>query len=526
MPQAARTSAPDAKPSSGARAFSPGFWLKLFVVVQLMLLAVEFTPEMSTNGDDAKYFLLGRSLANGNGYRDLYDPQNHVHTQYPPLFPALLGTLDLVSHSPLLPKIAVGLLSAGILLLLFGYFSPSGGTITVPLLLTVALSTSVASHATLLMSEIPYLFATLGALVLYQKLKDCNTTNFLFWLTACAAAAPPFIRTVGIAFLAAWVVTAILDKRYRLALATAALFVAGMVLIRLATEWNSPYVDQLIRKNQYDPELGLITAGEMAGRIGQNVSIYLFSVLPAAILGTGAPPRGAAGVALGLFLALPATVGLAVNFRRPTRILSLYVCCYCVIISLWQTEWAGVRFVVPIVPFVLFFFLSGLAFLLRYAGERQSLKPGLAGPLLRSARFQRGTVVAAAAALAILNFSGHCSSIGMNAGLSNDWKNFYSCADWVRLNTPATAVVASRKPELFFLRAERKGFVYPFSHDVEKVIAGLKQGGARYCILDNFFWTNTTMRYLFPAIASHPELFRVVYSLRTPDTYVLEFTGR
>jgi hypothetical protein len=68
--------------------------------------------------------------------------------------------------------------------------------------------------------------------------------------------------------------------------------------------------------------------------------------------------------------------------------------------------------------------------------------------------------------------------------------------------------------------------VYPFSHDVEKVIDGLTKGGASYCILDNFAWTNTSARYLFPAIKSHPERFRVVYSLRNPETYILEFRAR
>ena len=116
--------------------------------------------------------------------------------------------------------------------------------------------------------------------------------------------------------------------------------------------------------------------------------------------------------------------------------------------------------------------------------------------------------------------------IKKNSQISGDWKNFYSCADWVRLNTPPHAIVANRKPELFYLRSLRKGFVYPFSHDVEKVITGLKQGGARYCIFDDFSWTSTTIRYLYPAIMSHPEMFRVVYSLRSPDTYVLEFVPK
>ena len=65
--------------------------------------------------------------------------------------------------------------------------------------------------------------------------------------------------------------------------------------------------------------------------------------------------------------------------------------------------------------------------------------------------------------------------------------------------------------------------MYPFSHDVEKVIDGIRKGGAKYVVLDNFFWTATSARYLYPAIMSHPERFKIVYSLRNPDTFILEF---
>ncbi|MGA2505987.1 MAG: hypothetical protein ABSF80_00740, partial [Chitinispirillaceae bacterium] len=40
-------------------AFSPEFWVKIFVVIQLIFLAAEFSPDISTNGDDAKYYIIG-----------------------------------------------------------------------------------------------------------------------------------------------------------------------------------------------------------------------------------------------------------------------------------------------------------------------------------------------------------------------------------------------------------------------------------------------------------------------------------
>lgn len=499
---------------------SPQFWLKIFIVVQLTLLAVEFSPDLSTNGDDAHYYLLGKSLMCGNGYRDLYDPANPVQTQFPPLFPALLGLADNFSHSPLFPKIIVGFLSAGILLLLFYYLRPMAGGVFLPLLLIVSLSSSLASHATLLMSEIPYLFATLAALLLYETLKKRGGTGTLFWITAVVAVTPAFIRTAGISFSAAWIIAAILDKRYKLAAAGVLLFAAAMILLRFATEWNSPYIDQLFRRNQYDPDLGFATVGELFYRIGSNLKLYLFEIIPQTLLG---PALGRNGSMAAFFsLLVPALIGWIRNFKASTRIVSWYLLFYAIIICLWQTQWSGTRFIIPIIPFLLFCILSGLEFIVHRLFRQQG-KPER--PSTRG-RVTAGVIWIAALVFCLFNLADHIRLIESTDGMTNDWKNFYSCADWVRLNTQNDATVVTRKPELFYLRSERKGFVYPFSHNVEKIIEAFKKGNVRYCVLDNFFWTNTSVRYLFPAIMSHPEMFHVVYSLRNPDTYVLEFMAQ
>jgi hypothetical protein len=491
----------------------PGFWVRVLVVTQLLFLAAEFSPDLSTNGDDARYYLLGKSLLAGNGYRDLYDPANAIHTQYPPLFPALLGIADAVTHSPLLPKLLIGLLSAGILLLLWRYTRQRFAVIALALALFTALSSSIAGHATLLMSEIPFLFATLAALMLYECSRKIPGMGVLFWAATLVSLCPVFIRSAGLAFSAAWVLCALFDKRYKLAAAHGLLFIGITLLLRLSTEWDSPYVDQLFRKNQYDPELGFVTAAEMAARIGQNVRLYLFSITPHAVLGIPLSKNSALTASIAILI--PAAIGWIRNFMLPTRFISIYLLLYAGTIGMWQVQWSSVRFLIPVLPFIALFLFLGVQTIVEFFARRCNI----ALPPQRLA----GIAIAVALLLSIANVTEHLRQIKTGSSLTQDWKNFYSCADWIRLNTPSDAIVVNRKPELFYLRAQRKGFVYPFSHDVEKVVAGLEQGGARYCVLDNFSWTNTSARYLFPAIMSHPERFKVVYSLRNPDTYILEF---
>jgi hypothetical protein len=499
-----------------AAAASPRFWLRIFVVFQLLLLAAEFSPEISTNGDDAKYYLLGKSLVAGNGYRDVFDPQMSVHTQYPPLYPVFLGLLGAATNTPLVPKIGVGILAAGILLLLF-YCLRRGATasLTLPLVLIVAFSFSLASHATLLLSEIPYLFATLAAFALLELYRQRGGTGLVFWAAAGAAVMPAFIRTVGIAFVAAWVVTNIVDRNYRQAAAHLLVFAVAMLLLRLSTGWHSPYLTHLFLRNSYDPELGFVTVPEMISRISENVSLYLSLAIPDAMLHFR--PGKIPGMILCCALTIPAATGWIRNFWLPTRFLSYYCLFYGAILSLWQTQFSGERFLVPVVPFIALFFLMGLDFICFKIVRRARV------PL---SRLKSIIIWGAALCIVIPNVNSHRVMIQQNSGMTKDWKNFYSCADWIRCNTPPDAIVASRKPELFYLRSLRRGFVYPLSHDVEKVIAGLKQGNARYCVLDNFSWSNTTVRYLYPAVMSHPEMFRVVYSLRNPDTDILEFTPK
>jgi hypothetical protein len=104
--------------------------------------------------------------------------------------------------------------------------------------------------------------------------------------------------------------------------------------------------------------------------------------------------------------------------------------------------------------------------------------------------------------------------------LGPDWNNFYSCADWIRLNAPSDAVVMSRKAELFYVRSQHAGIIYPYSHDVNRIMNVIDSTKVQYIVFDNFFWTRTTREYLYPVLQTFRNRFQMVYALDNPPTAI------
>ena len=54
--------------------FPSSFWIKVAIIIQFILLAWQFYPSPSTNGDNAKYYILGTALSELKGYRQIHLP--------------------------------------------------------------------------------------------------------------------------------------------------------------------------------------------------------------------------------------------------------------------------------------------------------------------------------------------------------------------------------------------------------------------------------------------------------------------
>jgi hypothetical protein len=507
---------------------SQNFWLRLIIIGQMALLGFQLSPDISTNGDDAVYYILGKSLATGQGYRNIHIVNSPVATQYPVVFPAFLSLTHFCTDKPLLAKILVMCMGCLVTLSAFFLFRGALPRGAIPLSFLIGTSAVLNQHSIELLSEIPYILLSLLSLLLLEKSQKYPERKWLFWLTIIVSIMPMNCRSIGIAFSGAFLLANLLNKKYKYVMAHLVLVVLAAVLFKMLTSWDNPYLLQLLQRNSYDPEQGFATFPEMLTRITSNITQYTTEIIPRASMPYVANHYPALGALLGVLMVLVAFLGCIRNFFLPSRFLSIYAFFYCGILSMWQVQWSSGRFLSGILPVLFYLFFIGIAFLASLAKRDKSQNLSLRMKTIRIPSFPPLPKIAAmlfwiiAISFSFDNTGFQLRNAGLRKQSSRDWGNFNKCADWIRLNTPEKAIVVSRKPELVYLRSHRQGMLYTFSHDKEKVIADIKNKHASYILFDGFFWTGTTPKYLYPALVSHPEMYRMVYALRNPDTFVLE----
>jgi len=101
--------------------------------------------------------------------------------------------------------------------------------------------------------------------------------------------------------------------------------------------------------------------------------------------------------------------------------------------------------------------------------------------------------------------------------------SFYEAARWAAENTEPGAVIANRKPSLFFWFSRRQGDLYRYSTEPQLVLQGLEEMGADYVVVDQV--SGTTFRYLVPAIQEYRDRFQLVYESGDPPTLIFRYTG-
>jgi hypothetical protein len=102
------------------------------------------------------------------------------------------------------------------------------------------------------------------------------------------------------------------------------------------------------------------------------------------------------------------------------------------------------------------------------------------------------------------------------------WLNYFEVARWVDENTPADTIVACRKPNMFYLYANRRTVSYAFTPDAAELIADLERKQVDYVVAENLGFSSTR-RYLLPAIEQEAERFSVVYKREDPDAWLFKF---
>ncbi len=479
-----------------------------------------FDSKIDLNGDNANYYVLGKSIHQGEGYVNINSVFKSPNNHFPPGYPAIISVIFIFSESIIAVKIANGLFLLASIILSFIIIREITNRdlvawLSLPFLI---LNVHLLKYGTMMMTEISFLFFSLLSFLYFlradsaegKKMMFSYILAFLFFIVAF------YIRTLGIAILAAY--SLVLLFRWREKWKVMIAFIAGFVVcyfpwwLRAKNLGGSSYLKQLVMINPYRPELGEVGLGNLITRIGSNAGRYLSREIPEVLFPFKTfSYKESAGVGewiTGIIIASIIVLGI-VHLKKYRKLIVGYMAATFAVLLIWPDVWVGIRFVLPTLPFLLLFFLLGI----EYAIE-----------MIKKSLRWKNKLLLMVVLLLLFPFYGEINNMHHNA--NNDyvgkWKNYFSLGKSLKRSGMSDVVVSCRKPSLFYLYSGTFTTRYKYTLDDQELLKDLEKRKVDFVVVEQLGYSST-YRYLVPAIKKNQDRFNLVSVIENPETYLLEF---
>ena len=501
-------------------------------LLTLFLGVWTFDAKLSLSGDNTEFITLARSMAAGEGLVHINSPDPQPATKYPFAFPLLLAPFEWLFPGDWVPmKVWVLVLFAAGMAVLYQLVKEKAGAL--PALATVVLSLAAGKsylthgpdgivygplllhYSHQVMSEAPYLTFSLLALWLVERGIAREGIKGNGWLIGgffCALWAY-YIRTAGITLVAAIIVYLLLRRDFRRGLVfAAAAFICWLpwTLRNRAVGGGGVYIKQLFMVNPYHPERGLLDLGGFVERFFGQLGLYLTRELPNTLVPyfTEAETLFHPASLLLIGLAVAATV-LCIK-RGDHQLLLIYAAFFVGVVLLWP--WPGDRFLVPIVP-VLVFLQVWVVLQLRDALVARGGGAGDAGKYLVWVLLLIYVLPLPGGAKRLADYS--------QADYPPQWSRYYQAGQWLKANSPEDAVVLCRKGYWMYIISGRRCVGFPFAAP-DEVLAHMERENVDYVVLESLGFPQT-VQHLVPAVNEYRDRFEALWQDQTVPTYVLRF---
>lgn len=525
---------------------------------------------VSLGGDNADYFVLAKSLATGQGFCDVSNISAPPHNHFPPGYPFLMAGMMKLGITEITTLTWMnGLFLWAALMLLFVVFKRWSGSreLAAVAVLVCMMNAHLLGYSTIMMSEVPFLLCMAVTLFAYGSVLDAGPgRRRIAWVALLIASSilMLYIRTAGLAVVGALGAHLLLTKRIKLAF----LFVGVVLLsqvpwqLRSRALGGSSYVRQLLSVNPYRPEKGTMQPSDWTHRVLSNAQRYFFREVPGALMPwTGKPSAFKIQRTKEWPLAASIVVAVCAGAWATGRyrwLVLLLLALNMSMLLLWPQVWVGPRFILPLIPLLMFLALLGL-----YAGAVWCVR-----------RFRLPKAVAwvpvVPVVFVLMSFSNSCvllegrdydqkklnelskerivrvdprakrvyapcvrslAADRMNA-YPERFEEYIRIAKWASEHTPrdTTTVVCCRKPALFYLFSGRYVTGFAKTADPGEMAADLEQRRVSYVVFDQLGFADVR-RYLGPLLQRDPSKFKLLHSIPSRSnakqiTYLFSFDPR
>lgn len=553
--------------------FSP----QLLNIVLMAIIAIVFwgtyaqvfDPKLDMNGDNIIYYSLGQALHQGKGFVGIMSFTESPHTHFPPGYPFFLSLLMTVTDGVSAMKFVNGLLFFFSVLMLFSIFKKVSGKIWLSFAACLLISFHGEIHrwATIMMSEMLYMFLTvlMTWIILsiepenaFSKEKRAKTILKLIVFSLCFGYIY-LVRTMGTSYILAVLLVLFGQAIVYLVKGLKAKnenpmwwkngFITTLLLFVLAfasfgtfkKSWDvrnqSIGATKSDYMNDFNGKMGggkMETTADWTDRIKKNLELYVTSWIPKAVISpaqedvdiTQSATSGAWFGGLILF----GIIILGSLTLKDKFLFFLYLGVTFAVLMVWQEQYGGLRYFITLIPIVIFCFLHGLWKILEFAFKKFAKK--------EPAKAWQYALCIVVPLLLVSNYSKSVNNQHEMAKYKT-WEEavdvigpggaeYVSACEWMGKNLPKTAVVACRKPELFYMYSNyHKSIGILRDGKPDEILNYLIKNKVNYIIVDH--WFRHAYATIIPlATQYYPYMFQPIMAIGgqykdMPPTYILRF---
>lgn len=519
------------------------------------ILAVLFYSSTWRTGDDGRYYTLGLSIANGAGLSQYWHPEQPPETLTPPLYPALVAAVVRTTAQPVAWVKRLGnvlfVLAAGlVVLVLAGKERPTPAVVLGAGMGMGAVG--FVSFASFIMADM--LFVLLAYATLWMASQD-RRGGWAAFILGCCGGLACLTRTAGLALAAAFLLQALIRREWRnlllvglgLGLVVAPWYYwktwcvpAASSYVSFADLWARIYRGQSLKEH---------FAWIMATEIVRDVPTYLLAVIPrhffynAEEIAFGSRWWNLAGNLVGLV----AAAGFLLRARRGNAVDFFFVFSL-LLIAATPGPIYDKSYFFPLFPIYAFCFFHALEWLaLRWGRRPQGRWParavwaGALGVFCFSLMLDFG-----AGAVHFIKENPRrphgpwapARFLAFHNEYDDAWARASEAAAWMQANTPADALLLSRKPDHLFAMSGRRGWRYDIPKEVG--CTGIMEAVGKYAasrpiyLLEDAFPTgdfiftygNNREYVLNETVRKFPDRWRLVLTTSAPATRVWAYAGK
>jgi len=480
----------------------------LLLIPILVYYLYGLTNSWIPSADSAVYISLAKSLIMGQGYAYM----GYTQVRFPFFYPLILAPVVKFSGMNFLLLRSVSLLlgigSLGLIYII--YKRIRGQHWGIMLMLLTAASEFFYLYCHHVLSDITYTFFSL--LTLWYFLKDSAPSGSKSrFITAGLLLAAYFTRSVGVILFIAVFLFEFFERGKKQALVLALIFLIPSGLwsyrnrtVPLKDQFPSNqgesvnYFDEFFSRNLADDEKIYIGLQDIGERILRNSRYYREIATDLILPYSVALGRGT------VLIPLLLVAGFCGCWFKYRTVIEYYVSLYVLAYLLWPS-WQGVRFYVPILPFLLYYLFSGILLI------ANGINKGLQFPVSIQQRMRAGINIL----VVILLLGMHLKMSWQMAHylreksyLKESTKNFFSSIQWITDNTRPDAIfIADRAPWVYLL-SKRRTYGFARVPNSAKILQSMLEKKSDYMILSNVTGYNRFLDWVF---ADYPHLFHEVY---------------